>query len=182
MFKHWPIKKKSQENVEDAYPEVPDGEEPPELAEQEEIQELEQDQEDLLEQQLEIALQAPVVEAWPDSQIPPDSFVEPMIAEDGMGSAMEILMEIPDSQPEVAVNDTYMDASPEMVPDQKPSPEITPTELEVTPMSCEKAEVGDSSVAAITTRVTDPLPSAHLYTPEEVADLQERIRKIKQLG
>ena len=53
--------------------------------------------------------------------------------------------------------------------------------MEVTPKASDVIEVVASPDRPITTTVTDPLPSAGKYSPEDLAALQEKIKMVKFL-
>ena len=142
--------------------------------------------ETVLAESLGVVPVAHPVEPMPDSQIPPDTF---MANEDAVGSGEVALeMEYGDSQVPDNLNhgdhaplaDTLIDSQP-MSGGESCSPAITPTEMEVTPKASDVIEVVASPDRPITTTVTDPLPSAGKYSPEDLAALQEKIKMVKFL-
>jgi hypothetical protein len=107
---------------------------------------------------------APVVEAVPDSQILPGSFVEEL--QDSQVQPVIEFVALPKRDPPIKVQEEAVD-----VPS---SPSITPTEIEMTP---EPPQVPPA--IPVTTTVKDPLPSAKTYTPEDMAVLRDKINMIK---
>lgn len=135
-----------------------------------------------LAEALGVQLQAPVVEALPDSQILPDSVAvadgyEPI----GDENPPYLEPEINDAlEPEVTeVPDTLIDQlSPEKI---EGSPPITPTEMEQTPPPPAPIEVLESPQPDASA-VAPPLPSASSTQDkgeETIEDVRERIRLLK---
>ena len=119
--------------------------------------------------------QCQVVQPLPDSQILPDTFIGNDLGEH-LPTPMEE-EEIPASQPvpehlSMELGDTYVD------PITPASSEVAPTELEVTPQPSKVVEVHDSP-APLKITVTDPMPNADKYSPEDLAALQQKIAMIK---
>ena len=124
--------------------------------------------------------QCPIVEPMSDSQIPPDTFIGNDVAPELEPSAEVVEPEeIPSSQPVPEhlsldlLQDTFIDPV-------TPASEVTATELEVTPQPSKVVEVTESP-PPLKTVVTDPMPNAAKYSPEDLAALQQKIALIKQL-
>ena len=142
--------------------------------------------ESVLAESLGVVPLAHPVEPMPDSQIPPDTFMGNG-HDAGNSGGVNLEMEYGDSQNPDNVNhgdhaplaDTLLDSQPDH--GEPFSPVITPTEMEVTPKASDVVEVVESPDRPITTTVTNPLPSASKYSPEDLAALQEKIKMIKFL-
>eukprot|EP00435_Cladocopium_sp_Y103_P070850 s275_g36.t1 len=180
MMQHWPVVKKARTQSQESVPDA-DGNDLP----GEPVCLSDDYGESVLAESLGVVPMAYPVEPMPDSQIPPDTFT----ANDDARSSGEIALEmeyadsqVPDTlnHPDPApVADTLIDSQP-MSTGESCSPAITPTEMEVTPKASDVVEVVDSPDPPITTTVTNPLPSASKYSPEDLATLQEKIKMIKK--
>ena len=135
----------------------------------------------LLEAPTDGTPQARMVEPLTDSQIPVGYYVEGNEAA-ANGDTKQIDEAASQKPCQTVAPETCIEVEESAVPstaDEKDSPSLTPTEMEVTPDS---AKVAEPPAVSMAVTIRDPMPSAGKYTPEDVAFLDARIQELKQLN